>query len=138
MAASRRGRVAVAMCAAVAGSTMVAGAARAAAPVTVNWSRQISTPQTDEAYGVAVDGAGNSYVAGSTGGNVGGTPLGWDGYVRKYDPAGNVAWSTQFNLGGAGTEPQALAVDALGSVVVAGEHGTSPNGGTGFVRKDTP
>ncbi|HYH66895.1 MAG TPA: SBBP repeat-containing protein, partial [Urbifossiella sp.] len=83
----------------------------------------------DVGSGLAVDAAGNVYVAGEFEGTVdfdsgtGTTPLtsagGTDGFVAKYDAAGNLAWVTR--VGG----PDAdyfftLAVDPSGNVYAAG------------------
>jgi hypothetical protein len=40
------------------------------------WAHQIGTPGLDEAYGIAVDGAGRSYLAGGTTGVIDGTHAG--------------------------------------------------------------
>jgi len=53
------------------------------------WSRTFGTAADDSALAVAVDGAGNIYVGGYTG-NTYGYDL--DGFVAKYDTAGNRLW----------------------------------------------
>ncbi len=87
----------------------------------------------DQAQALAVDGAGNLYVAGTTtsedldvsenaaqptyGGGTG------DGFVAKFTPDGTLAWATY--LGGAGLDRiQAMVVAPDGSVAVAGYTGS--------------
>jgi len=85
---------------------------------------------TDWGWSIAVDGSGNSYVAGlyasseiqfgsTTLTNVGHD----DGFVVKYDPSGNVLWATGF--GGPGEDgPQHIAVDGSGNCYVVGWYGS--------------
>src|SRR6185295_2498380 len=61
------------------------------------WARAAGTGGPDEAYGIAVDGEGNSYVTGNMGG----------AFVLKYDANGNVVWTTSLNNAGIG-----FAIDA--------------------------
>ncbi|HEY7745959.1 MAG TPA: SBBP repeat-containing protein, partial [Desulfuromonadales bacterium] len=88
------------------------------------FTRQLGTVSTDEATGVAVDGVGNVYVAGSTSGDldgVGGDPLfgGVDLFLAKFNPAGNLLFTRQ--LGTVSTdEATGVAVDGVGNVYVAG------------------
>jgi len=60
---------------------------------------QFGTTEADWAKDAVVDGSGNVYVAGTTSGNFPGVPpqYSWGGrvFLRKYDPAGNVLWTTQ-------------------------------------------
>jgi hypothetical protein len=83
----------------------------------------------DEAYGIAADAAGNTYIVGYTastlfptaspyqGSHAGGA---YDAFVVKLDRAGqNIVYSTY--LGGSGADiAYAVAVDALGNAYVAG------------------
>jgi len=73
------------------------------------WTQQFGTDTTDDAWGVAVDAVGASYVIGSTGDSLAGqAPAGEsDFYVRRYDPSGQVSWTRQF---GSGDTDLALAV----------------------------
>jgi len=61
------------------------------------WTRQLGTSSLDGAYGVAVDGSGNAYVAGHTlGGLDGNTSAGGDDlFLVKYDTNGNKLWTRQ-------------------------------------------
>jgi hypothetical protein len=72
----------------------------------------------DEAYDLAVDGAGNVYVTGRSGGNE--TAL--DYATIKYDANGNQEWVARYN-GSANwhDEANSLALDAAGSVYVTGK-----------------
>jgi hypothetical protein len=78
--------------------------------------------------GIAVDGSGNAYVAGSTNSAdfpLAGTPSqasnagGYDGFVTKLGPGSGRVYSTY--LGGSGDDyAYAIAVDAVGAAYVAG------------------
>jgi hypothetical protein len=84
------------------------------------WTRQFGSSGDDAADSVAVDGAGNVYVAGSVGGALPNqTALGfWDVFVRKYDASGNEIWTRQF--GSKGYDTGRVTVDASGNVIVGG------------------
>jgi hypothetical protein len=86
----------------------------------VQWSNPIGSSGDDVAYAIALDGAGNIYVAGYTTGSFGGTNAGGiDAWVAKYDQFMTRAWVRQF--GGAGDEiARGVALDASGNVYVAG------------------
>ena len=87
------------------------------------WSRQFGTTGDTFARGVATDGQGNSYVAGYTAGTLGAASFGaTDGFVRKYDSAGNVVWTRQFGTV-ANDSSQRIIVAPSGSIYIAG--GTS-------------
>ncbi len=51
---------------------------------------QFGTPMDDEARAIAVDAEGDAFVAGATGGDLGGSAGGFDAFVAKFDPLGNV------------------------------------------------
>src|SRR6202041_1583750 len=104
------------------------------------WTQQFGTSDTDVAYGVAVDGSGNVYVAGYTTGSLQGTNAGgYDGFVRKLDSAGDTLWTQQFGTS-SGDFAQGVAVDGSGNVYVAGYttgslQGTSAGGYDAFIAK---
>eukprot|EP00053_Salpingoeca_punica_P011957 m.106728 g.106728 ORF g.106728 m.106728 type:complete len:727 (+) comp15820_c0_seq10:110-2290(+) len=86
------------------------------------WAQMLGTASFGYAYGVAVDGAGNVYLSGTTRGNLGGqTSNGNDDvFVAKYNAAG-----TRLSVQLVGTSgPELLsgfvAVDASNHVVVGG------------------
>ena len=109
----------------------------------VLWTRQFGTSSDDLVYAVAVDASGNILVTGETNGSLEGMSAGgYDAFVRKYDPAGNVLWTRQF---GTSSDDRAygVAVDGSGSVLVTGStdgslEGVSSNGSDVFVRKYAP
>jgi len=71
----------------------------------------------DETYAIAVDGSGNVYVTGYSGGS--GTSL--DYATIKYDPAGNQLWEKRYNGPGNSADwAYAIAVDGSGNVYVTG------------------
>jgi len=85
------------------------------------WTRQFGSAASDEAFGVAVDGSGNAYVAGSTFGSLDGNSSagGFDLFLTKYDAAGVKQWTRQFGTT-ASDEALGVAVDGSGSAFVAG------------------
>ncbi|MBI2829095.1 MAG: SBBP repeat-containing protein, partial [Acidobacteria bacterium] len=92
------------------------------------WTRQFGTTGGDEAFAVAVDGAGNVHVVGTTIGNLSGQSAGgYDAFVRKYDTSGAEQWTRQFGTTG-GDEPLGVAVDAFGNVYVGGDTGGNLSG----------
>ncbi len=87
------------------------------------WIQQFGTAVFDVAYEVAVDAAGNAYVAGESSGDIDGDPDTLGGVLAKYDTSGNQLWVRQF--GPAGTEiAYGVALDAAGNAYVVG-HGHS-------------
>ncbi len=106
------------------------------------WTREFGTPGNDQSGGVAVDGAGNVYVAGRVGGALPGQTFqggNIDAFLRKYDAAGNELWTREF--GTAADESGGPAVDGAGNVYVVGTTSgtlpgqTSASGEDAFVRK---
>ena len=88
----------------------------------VRWTHQFGTATTDTLDSVAVDGAGNIFVAGSTDGSLPGQ-VGTgarDSFVRAYSPDGTELWTRQFGTD-AWTEALGIAVDRSGNVLVAGD-----------------
>ncbi len=87
------------------------------------WNTFMGGTEDDYGYGIAVDGSGNVYVAGTSKGTWG-TPLraytgGSDGFVAKLDSSGNRLWHTF--LGGSGTDwGYDLARDGSGRLHVSG------------------
>ncbi len=99
-----------------------------AAP-SVSWGSYLGGSEVEFAGGVAVDGSGNVYVAGTTlsDGWVSGsldnslaTPE-YDGFAVKLNASGGHVWSTY--LGDSGSDGCAgVAVDAGGNVFITGHH----------------
>ncbi len=91
----------------------------------VEWMRYLGGVNgREEGRDVAVDANGNSLVTGWTNstdfdGRTNTLRGGWDAFVSKVDPAGQVVWMTY--LGGSSSDfGNGIAVDASGSVYVAG------------------
>jgi hypothetical protein len=96
---------------------------------TLVYSTYLGGADTDEGHGIAVDGAGNAYVAGRasstnfpiTAGAIQTTSAGGrETFVTKLDPSGStLVYSTY--LGGAGDdESTGIAIDTAGSVYLSG------------------
>lgn len=82
---------------------------------------QYGTSQWEDGYGVAVDGAGNIYTVGSTGGSLAGPSQGPDdAFIIKRSSTGGILWARQF---GTAKDDTAYAVAALtdGTSYVVGE-----------------
>ena len=74
-----------------------------------------------QGYGIAVDGAGNSYVTGA--------------FVAKYDASGDLVWAKQ--AGGAGVVGRGIEVDGAGNSYVTGRLVTSATLGPGETNETT-
>ena len=85
------------------------------------WSRQFGTQVSAIANGVAVEAAGNVYVAGQVEGALPGQPhFGYnDAFVRAYDSSGKELWTRQFGAEG-GDFALDVAVDQEGGLYVVG------------------
>ena len=86
---------------------------------TYRWATKSGGPANDYGYGIAVDGGGNSYVAGSFnssatfGANNVTSSGGDDIFIAKFDSAGNPVWVR--NAGGITNDAaNAVAVDEIG------------------------
>ncbi|MBI4333606.1 MAG: SBBP repeat-containing protein [Chloroflexi bacterium] len=87
------------------------------------WTRQFGGIATSGASGVVIDGLSNAYVVGNTAPSLPGqTGLGGlDGFIRKYNTAGQEVWTRQF---GTGDHDYARGVALDGdSVYVVGDTG---------------
>jgi uncharacterized delta-60 repeat protein len=84
------------------------------------WVNRLNGGQNDfdAAYSIAIDGAGNVYVAGETTPNATNSR---DYITIKYTPGGAIVWDKTFNTVDNGMDKAiAVAVDGLGNVVVTG------------------
>ncbi len=72
-----------------------------------------SANETDEAHGVAVDGAGNLIVTGFTTTNTQGRNI----WTRKYSPSGNTVW-TQTETGGGNNNDEGRGVATDGNEII--------------------
>ena len=89
-------------------------------PYDVAWMRQLGTSASDFSYSVAVDSSGNAFISGITDGNLGGTNAGgYDAFLAKYDPAGNLLWTKQLGTS-ANDSYGAVAVDGFGNAFISG------------------
>ncbi len=85
------------------------------------WTRQFGSSERDIPKGVTLDEGGNVYVVGQTFGSLPGKTSagGWDAFLRKYSPAGDEVWTSQF--GGGGAESAAsVRIDPAGFAYVVG------------------
>jgi hypothetical protein len=112
-----------------------------AATLQEEWADQFSAVVGGTDCSQAVDGAGNIYVVGTTDAALAGqTHYGsWDGFLRKYDPQGNVLWTRQF---GTDALDRLITVTAdQTSVYIAGHTSgtfsgqTSQGGRDAYIRK---
>jgi hypothetical protein len=109
---------------------LIAKSANCETPYSLSWIRQTGTSQLDHGFSVAVDAAGNPYLAGITGGALAGSSFGEnDAFLIKYDGLGNSLWSRQIGTLLA-DESRGVAVDLLGNSYVAGTTGGELAGST--------
>jgi hypothetical protein len=95
----------------------------------IAYATAIGGPGSDKAFDVAVDGAGNAYVAGETestssfptpGGVQTTLAGGKDAFVAKLSPTGTLLYATY--LGGSGDDSAwSIALDAQGAIYVSGK-----------------
>jgi hypothetical protein len=86
------------------------------------WVKSFGTVEDDSAQGIAIDGSGNAYVAGTTAAALGGNTAvgGKDIFLAKYDPSGNRLWVKQVGT----------SADDLGTGVTVGGDGSIYVSGT--------
>jgi hypothetical protein len=92
----------------------------ATGPSPLVWSRDVKTSGIDFAGGVTTDGSGNVYISGEASGLLGQSWAGgYDAFVGKFDPSGELLWLEQF---GTTLHESAPGIDATqaGDVVVVG------------------
>ncbi len=94
------------------------------------WTRQLGTDDTDQAFSVAIDTNGNIYVAGCTKGALAGTNFGgYDLFVVKYNSAGEIQWIRQ--LGTIDDEEiHGVATDTSGNIYGVGSTERGLDGNT--------
>ena len=87
----------------------------------VSWIRQFGTSGTDAGNVIKLDAGGNIYVAGATTGKLGTNKFGaQDIFLSKFDPDGQMLWTCQWGTS-SDDVPNAMAFDAEGSILVAGQ-----------------
>jgi Beta-propeller repeat len=106
----------------------VAGGAET--PPAFRWIQEVDNSGLAYPFaGLGTDAKGNTYVAGSTKSlnfpvknavqNHSASPGSYDVFVTKFDPSGNIVYSTYFG-GSADDVTRAVAVDAAGDIYVVG------------------
>jgi hypothetical protein len=84
------------------------------------WLKQFGTPESDEAWALAVDADGNIYLTGYTAGSFSGQLAGdKDIIVARVDPDGVITWRDQFGTTG-NDKGAGISLDESGSLFVAG------------------
>ncbi|MBI4332276.1 MAG: SBBP repeat-containing protein [Chloroflexi bacterium] len=92
------------------------------------WTDQFGAGADVAVSGIAIDGAGNAYVAGASRAET---------RLRKYDALGNVAWNWRTPEGTRG-RAHAIAADGSGNVIIAGRQASvsgTADGSNSFVNK---
>jgi hypothetical protein len=98
----------------------------------LRWGVHFGSPGSNNATRVAIDGAGNTFVAGTFTDSVqigapGATPVtltavgGTEGLLAKIDPAGNVRWARTLGEDGFRRLANGIALDSAGNVYATGE-----------------
>jgi len=104
-------------------------------------TQQLGSSGDDEAHAAGTDPSRNLYVAGRTTGSLDGAANagGWDGFLFKFDPTGEILWRRQLRTAG-DDSVEAIAVMGTGEVYVTGYtsgglEGSSAGGNDIFVAK---
>jgi hypothetical protein len=85
------------------------------------WSRQLGTSKPDYGQRNSVDDVGNVYIAGSTLGELAGSPtIPENGFLAKYDSLGNRVWVRQREEGLGSSGYQGVVADPTGHIYVSG------------------
>jgi hypothetical protein len=85
----------------------------------IAWVRQLGTPNSDSAYGVSFDNAGNIFFTGLNYGT-GSNAANYDAFLGKYNSNGNLMWSRQLGTP-AYDAGRGVSVDAQGNAFITGE-----------------
>jgi hypothetical protein len=105
----------------------------------VLWTRFLASSGSESVEGVGLDGAGGVYAVGRTNGALGIHHGAVDGFLARYDAAGDLGWLQQ--LGTARSDSAwSVASDGVGGAVVAGDTwgdfaGTSGGGLDGWLMR---
>ena len=92
------------------------------AQLSVQWITQYGSAGNDTAYGIAVDALGQSWVGGSTRGNLGGTNAGiFDVFLSRLSPSGSVDFTRQRGSTGFEAGYGGVALVGSGSVFAGGD-----------------
>jgi hypothetical protein len=84
----------------------------------IQWTKQFGTTGQDQGQSIAVDSAGNPYIAGEISGSA--ANLGSQGFFSKYSSDGSQLFQQQIGTS-ADDEAYAISVDGTSSVYVAGQ-----------------
>jgi hypothetical protein len=84
------------------------------------WTRELGTPEDDNATGMCVDARGAIFVSGTTTGSLASPNAGQsDIFLCEFDSAGNRVWATQFGTPENDMNPR-IAADSSGAVFMTG------------------
>ncbi|MGD9125783.1 MAG: SBBP repeat-containing protein [Planctomycetia bacterium] len=100
------------------------------------WTQQLGSTESDQAYGLVLDGAGHVYIAGHTEGDLGGTTSNDHDnvFISMYDTDGNYCWTKQSETYYDDTVT-GLAIDGSGNLYVTGYRGVSLLDYDAFLKK---
>jgi Beta-propeller repeat len=121
--------------------SFVLGLASVARSESIEWIRQFGTNDSDRSFAISADPLGNVFVSAETLGSLAGANAGSvDIVLRKYDTAGNLAWSRQFGTPQLDQNRGGLSADGFGNVYISGDTNGSLAGSNAgqrdvFVRK---
>jgi hypothetical protein len=87
---------------------------------TLTWTKQLGTSSAEYSNAVTVDGSGNAFITGTTGGELGGANQGGDDvFLAKYNDSGTQVWKRQFGTSGADGS-SSVALDTTGNIFISG------------------
>jgi hypothetical protein len=82
------------------------------------WTTQLGSSLLEDAFGISIDTAGNSYVCGRKEELTNNGNSTYKNFVTKLDPSGTALWTTQ--IGGQAGIAYSISADSLGNIFVSG------------------
>ncbi|MCP4133234.1 MAG: hypothetical protein GY754_19860 [bacterium] len=83
------------------------------------WTRQTGSSNNDIPCAIAIDSNDNIYITGYTDGDMAGSSGGYDSFLVKYDPSGELQWTRQDGTSYS-DYPKAITIDSINNIYICG------------------